>query len=211
MTVDRTMALDENRLRRGSVPIAAPDKLLPRPSNSVHLLIDRREQNPPPWPKGVTWEWATLREGDISTKLLLGTHVIERKNPADLVASLTWERARFDRELDRLSAYDGVRIVVEASLEHCCTLTATRWESIVGSWASFAARNIGLDFAESPVVAGRLIAGTLRRWELRVAEKLPPLSLPMLLRNTAEKLLEKFCPKCGQSIGFGTKCGDCDG
>jgi ERCC4-type nuclease len=178
---------------------------------SVHVIVDSREQNEPPWPKGITTERATLHEGDYTTPLLRGTHVIERKNPADLVASLTWERERFDRELDRLSAYDGVRIVVEASLEHCCTLTATRWEAIVGSWASFAARNIGLDFAESPVVAGRLIAGTLRRWELRVAEKLPPLSLPMLLRNTAEKLLEQFCQKCGQSTGFGTKCGDCHG
>lgn len=203
--------LDQDRLRRGSVasPLTRDESRVPLPSTKVHVLVDTREQHVPPWPKGVTVSRCLLGEGDYTTPLLKGTHVIERKAPSDLVASLTWERERFDRELDRLSGYDGVRIVVESSLENCCRLTATRWEAIVGSWASFAARNIGLDFAESPVVAGRLIAGTLRRWELRMAERLPPLSMGNLLRNTAERLLERFCGRCGQSTGFGSRCADC--
>ena len=31
---------------------------------ALHLLIDSREQRPPPWPDGVTTERVTLKTGD---------------------------------------------------------------------------------------------------------------------------------------------------
>lgn len=59
----------------------------------------------------------TLGEGDYTTPALRGIAAIERKSVADLVQSLTWERERFMRELERLRSYQFRAIVVEGSME----------------------------------------------------------------------------------------------
>ncbi len=71
----------------------------------VTLLIDTREPWPHPW--SAFWSTdvrvvrGTLETGDMALAALPDGAVIERKTVADLLACLSWERARFERELQR--------------------------------------------------------------------------------------------------------------
>ena len=160
------------------------------PQCELVILVDTREQQPPPFPAGVRCERATLGEGDYSTPLLRGCSVVERKSPGDFVQTVTWDRERWDREVERLDDYDHRAVVVEASFEDCCVLTRTRWEALLGSVCSlFARHDCPVMFAGSPIAAGRFIAGTLRRWEERAADALPPTPLAALLQVAATRLL----------------------
>jgi hypothetical protein len=86
------------------------------------ILIDRREQNP--WTFGAVVVGrakapalptlpATLAEGDYTVAGFQGRIVVERKSAADFLATLGQGRARFDREIARLSAYERAAIIVE--------------------------------------------------------------------------------------------------
>jgi hypothetical protein len=86
------------------------------------ILIDRREQSP--WTFGAVVVGrtkapalptmsATLGEGDYSVAGFQGRLVVERKNGADFLSSIGKQRARFDREIDRLKRYELAAIIVE--------------------------------------------------------------------------------------------------
>lgn len=92
----------------------------------VPILIDTREQLPYSFaglqadasdngvPLVVELIPGTLQAGDYS---LLGAHhrvAIERKSKSDLFGTLGHGRSRFQRELERLAAYDFAAVVVEA-------------------------------------------------------------------------------------------------
>lgn len=162
--------------RRGTVTI--PRVTIDRPKEPLLIRIDSREQLPICcWPKGVLTERATLSVGDYDTPSLAGVAAIERKSPGDLMSSLTHDRERFDRELERAERLDSFAIVVEDSLDHCLALTAADWRSVVGSLASFAARGFGCCFLGSRLAAGRFIAGLLRRWETSLLPRKTPSDL----------------------------------
>jgi DNA excision repair protein ERCC-4 len=139
------------------------------PKTLLTVLVDSREQTPPPFPEGVATERATMGEGDYSTRRLLNLARIERKNPEDFASSLTAGRERFDREVQRLRAYSFRAIIVEADLDYFISgrcRSRIHVNSILGSICSMHARyGVPTIFAHDPATAGRMIAGILRRLE----------------------------------------------
>jgi len=77
------------------------------------VAIDTREQRPYRFTRA---EVKTLQTGDYSIVSLEDQVAVERKNKADAYASLGQGRARFERELARLAAFDYAAIVVETTL-----------------------------------------------------------------------------------------------
>ena len=78
------------------------------------IAVDTREQKPYRFRHA---QVKTLATGDYSIVGLEDEIAIERKTASDLLASLGRGRARFERELQRLSALDYAAIVVESSLK----------------------------------------------------------------------------------------------
>lgn len=77
------------------------------------VVVDTREQNP--------WEFENsvrigIPTGDYSLVGMEHIVAVERKSLPDLVMSLTHERERFMREIDRLAELERRAVIVEASL-----------------------------------------------------------------------------------------------
>jgi len=91
------------------------------------IVIDTREQLPYQFP--CTTVRAKLDSGDYS---LLGyeTRVaVERKRPVELFQCFTTDRARFEREYQRLASYERAVLVVEGDIEDCAT-RKNRWSNV---------------------------------------------------------------------------------
>jgi ERCC4-type nuclease len=135
----------------------------------LHILVDTREQTPCPFPDGVTTERATIGEGDYTTPSLRELAVVERKSGADLAATLTWGRERFDAEVERLKKYRHRLVCVECDLGDFYSgkiQTQMHPHALIGSMASLYARHdIPVMFLRSPAIMGRFIAGVFRRLE----------------------------------------------
>ena len=78
------------------------------------VAIDTREQRPYRFLRS---EIKTLPTGDYSIIGLEDHVTVERKHKADAYASLGQGRARFERELARLAAFNYAAIVVETTLQ----------------------------------------------------------------------------------------------
>jgi len=79
------------------------------------IIIDTREQTPLPF-ADIPTERATLATGDYSVKGFEREFCVERKTVEDLVQSLTHERDRFSRELQRMRAFDFRRLLIVGTL-----------------------------------------------------------------------------------------------
>ncbi len=77
------------------------------------IVIDSREQNPYRFQDAVT---KALKSGDYSILGFEDRITVERKTKEDAYASLGAGRARFEKELTRLSEYDYSAIVIESTL-----------------------------------------------------------------------------------------------
>ena len=81
------------------------------------ILIDTREQHPAPI-SSYPVEVVGLPVGDYGIKGFSDWNrpafIIERKGLADLIASLTHDRARFMREVEKMRAFGFAAIVIEA-------------------------------------------------------------------------------------------------
>lgn len=77
------------------------------------VAIDTREQKPYRFPRAKV---KTLKTGDYSIVGLEERIAIERKTKEDAYSSLGKGRARFERELNRLSRIHYAAVVIEASL-----------------------------------------------------------------------------------------------
>ena len=75
------------------------------------IVTDTREQTPLMFTH-LRSERATLATGDYSVRGLEEVFAVERKSMADLVGSLTRERARFMREMHRLRGFSFARLLV---------------------------------------------------------------------------------------------------
>jgi len=84
-----------------------------RASPEIVVAIDTREQKPYRFARS---EVKTLVSGDYSIVGLEERIAIERKTKEDAYSSLGQGRARFERELQRLSRFDYAAIVIETSL-----------------------------------------------------------------------------------------------
>ena len=81
----------------------------------LRIVVDSREQHPfafEGYPVEVTP--ATLATGDISIAGFETRIAIERKTLDDLLHSISTERERFSRELQRLKACDAAAVIVES-------------------------------------------------------------------------------------------------
>jgi ERCC4-type nuclease len=85
----------------------------------MKVVIDSREQAPFAFQHvryaGTVTEGGTLGTGDYSLAGLTDRVAVERKSLPDLVACLSRERDRFERELQRAVALDAFAVVVEAA------------------------------------------------------------------------------------------------
>jgi ERCC4-type nuclease len=84
------------------------------------VLVDSREQNPFDFQRFEHWfigvERKALLLGDYSVSGLEGICVVERKDLADLVHSLTVERSVFVNRLKRMSTYAHKLLVITCAL-----------------------------------------------------------------------------------------------
>jgi len=84
----------------------------------MKIIVDNREQTPldfTPYP--CTVASGTLDTGDYSLNGLGHLVAVERKSVPDLVASVTRERSRFERELARARGLDLFAVVIEGTFE----------------------------------------------------------------------------------------------
>ncbi len=99
------------------------------------IVVDNREQRPLTFTRFRS-EGGTLQSGDYSIRGFESVFAIERKSVDDLCQSLTRERPRFVRELERLRAYEFKRLVIEGSrqdIERGLYRSKATPQSIIGS------------------------------------------------------------------------------
>ncbi len=111
------------------------------------LAVDTREQMP------LTFQHfpsaaATLTTGDYGLADLPRRFCIERKSMADLIGSLTTERARFEKELHRMEAYPFRRLLIVGTLAELHSLLSRRKVTA----ASIAGSLRAIDATRAPVV-----------------------------------------------------------
>ena len=83
----------------------------------MKIVIDSREQAPLDFSRyGAEVEPGALEVGDYAPAGLGHLCAVERKSLPDLIASLTWERERFERELRRARGLEAFAVVIEGSL-----------------------------------------------------------------------------------------------
>jgi len=126
------------------------------------ILIDTREQDALPITAYPTAP-GTLTSGDYS--FAGGEHwlAIERKTIADLVRSLTTERPRFLRELERLRGYRFARLLVigyPGEIEQGHYRSRVAPQAILHSLWSIEAKYIPVVFAPTPAAGAALV----ERW-----------------------------------------------
>ena len=106
-------------------------------------VVDTREPPDCAWRLGIPTVRAKLTSGDYSFQGAEGSIAIERKTLSDWIGSLTHERKRFEREMDRLASFARAVIVVEANLEDVLAgdyRSAVTPKALRGSIASIQAR-----------------------------------------------------------------------
>ena len=98
------------RTRKGSFRLSTELK----PENTWLKFDNREKGDKPPWPVDpMPWEWGTLQTGDLQLRDLPGVAVVERKTLPDLVQCVGRERARFERELERMQEFRHRIVIVE--------------------------------------------------------------------------------------------------
>ncbi len=117
------------------------------------IIIDTREQMPLPFAHFPT-DRAALTTGDYSARGIESSFCVERKSLADLVGSLTAERDRFTRELERMRGYAFRRLLVIGSrseIEEHAYRSKAAPAAILGSlWALEVRFNVPVVFSSTP-------------------------------------------------------------
>lgn len=129
----------------------------------VTAIVDTREQLPlnlAPLRSTV----GTLVTGDYSVVGLENVIAIERKSLPDLLACVAKQRERFEKEIQRLLAYQVRGLVIESTWPE---IEAGRWNSkvtsaaAIGSLIGWAARGVPIFMTETHERAGRFVARIL--------------------------------------------------
>lgn len=137
-----------------------PKKLDP---STLTALVDNREQHPFNL-EPLRTERATLTTGDYSLLGLETVVAIERKSLDDLLACIGRERERFEKEVQRLLAFQLRVLVVEASwrqMELGAWRSRVTPESAIGSLLSWQSRGLSVHMADSHEQAGKHVARLL--------------------------------------------------
>lgn len=123
------------------------------------LLCDTREQAPLCF-RHLRSSRATLDTGDYSLQSLTEEVCIERKSLPDLLNSLTHERARFLREIQRMLAYRLRLLLIVGTASELHLLLQRRrvtLESIAGSLSAIEARGVPVEVLASPEQAAERV------------------------------------------------------
>jgi ERCC4-type nuclease len=189
--------MSASRSDRGTVAIPRLCKLDPPLPMPLLLLVDTREQAPltdhfPPWigkdKRPVIAAPATLRTADYTSHPLQDLAIIERKSPADFMGTLYGDnRERWERELERVAAYELVSIVVEGERSDCAQASpGVNWRAVEADIADLRVRH-GVDVAFKQ---GRLQAAYyVARWLWAAERQLLPRTTPAeRLRDAANGL-----------------------
>jgi ERCC4-type nuclease len=153
--------------------------------SDVVAIVDTREQAPLDL-SPLRVEVGTLETGDYSVRGLESVVRIERKSLGDLVACVGRERERFDREVQRLLAYEVRILVVEATWSQIESHSEAmpQWRGritssqVVGSLLGWQAAGLAVHLVGDHERAGRHVARLLftiakRRWrELRTMARM---------------------------------------
>lgn len=129
-------------------------------------LIDTREKTPLDIASlGAQIATATLTTGDYSIRgLEISDAVVERKSLQDLLQSITHDRERFERELQRMRAYDSKCVVVEATWAE---ISKGDWRNQInpsvvhGSCQRYMGWGIPFFFAQDRAEAAKFVANFL--------------------------------------------------
>jgi DNA excision repair protein ERCC-4 len=125
------------------------------------IIIDTREQSPLPI-TGPTLP-GTLASGDYSLAGAEHWFSVERKSIPDLVQSLTTERERFTRELERLRGYRFARLLIIGTvgeIQRGEYRSRTLPKSVLHSLYSIEAKFLPVVFAPTPQDGAELV----ERW-----------------------------------------------
>lgn len=142
----------------------------------MKIIVDTREQTPFCFDAYPDCELiaGALQAGDYSLQGLESVVSVERKSLPDLVACLGKDRARFERELERLRSFEAAAVVVESPL---AALVAGDYKSAMApkaayeSCVAFMARyKLTFYFAQDRRGAERFTHSFLRHF-LRTVEK----------------------------------------
>ena len=146
------------------------------------IICDTREQMPLPLERFPV-ERGTLTTGDYS--FAGGEHLlsIERKSIPDLIQSLTSERERFIRELERLRGYRFARLLVIGT-EEAIAMKQYRGsanpKAMMHNVYSIEAKFVPVVFAPTPEAGARLVERWIywtARAAIETARRISPLSL----------------------------------
>lgn len=110
--------------------------MTPSPVPSLTVVVDSQEQQPWLFGDGVSVQRAPLKTGDYSVAGLEGRICIERKSIADLYKSLIHDKARFQKEIRRMTRMDHACVIAEgpsSELMEYVTTTGATLESVIGS------------------------------------------------------------------------------
>ncbi len=133
---------------------------LPAEVPSMPLLaVDTREQTPLTFLHFPSVA-ATLPTGDYGLADLPRRFCVERKSAADLIGSLTAERDRFERELQRMEAYPFRRLLIVGTHTELCNLLSRRRvtaNSIAGSLRAIDATRCPVVRVDTPQQAALLV------------------------------------------------------
>jgi len=142
----------------------------------MKIVIDSRERHPlsfSRWPDVVV-EVGGLHVGDYSLKGLESRFAIERKSVPDLVASVTRERERFERELTTLRGFDLAAIVVEGTMQEVARglyRSRANPDAVLQTLAAFQVRyGVPTIWAGSPAGCAYMVRALARHF-LRQAER----------------------------------------
>lgn len=148
-----------------STPLPLADCSATKPGDGnapFTIVVDTREQTPLTFPANVPTIRAGLRTGDYSIAGCEDVFTIERKSLSDLVHTIIHDRARFERELERMRTFDFRRVVCTASIDAVrrgkYPHSMANPKAVVASIAAFEVRyNVPFVFAGSSDEAGRRI------------------------------------------------------
>lgn len=151
-------------LEKMPVKQESPKKKQRLEPQEVVAVIDTREKNPLTL-SPLTITRGTLKTADYSIEGHTDKVAFELKELGDFVACCTHERDRFEREIERLLAYEFRAIVIKSTwgaIERKAYHGATNPLSVLGSAMAFAmSANISIIMAEDHHTAGRLVARLL--------------------------------------------------
>ena len=146
-------------------------KRRPKFSSSL-IVVDTREALPLGFP-GATKR--ALRTGDYAIVGYEERCAIERKELSDFLGCVGRDRARFERELERMAAMDYAAVVIEASLSdilHGTEFSRVHPMSAIGSILAWSVRyRIPFFFAENRRRCRSMVYHLLRQfWKQRQEE-----------------------------------------